>query len=250
MYADVSGYTDIALGAALILGIELSENFNRPFSSHSITEYWRRWHISISTWFRDYVYFPLAYSKKKTGVRRYAALFSTFLVSGLWHGATWPFFAFGLTNATYRVLDGATAGARQRVWSAVDALKVPWLSGALQIILTFCLTVISLLFFGAPSIGAAWFVLTHLTQGLGALLHLSYIQDQLLIPASIGINSDIFIGVILAIAAMEIVQYLAARGRSLQTYPRSVRWGAYVALLVMIATFGNFGGIPFIYFRF
>ena len=251
MYADFSGYVDIALGIAAILGIELTENFNRPFSSHSITEYWRRWHISVSTWFRDHVYFPLTYSKTmRSWPRRYAALFATFLISGLWHSATWTFFAFGLFNACVRILDSATLNVRLLLWALVDGLRMPRLSGALQILFTYLLTCFSLLFFGAPSIDDAFYVLEHLPQALQLLFYPPAGDPALLSFAALGISVGLFAAVVAAIIAMELVQYAAARGYTLGSYSRPVRYGTYLALLSATLLFGNIGPVSFIYFRF
>jgi D-alanyl-lipoteichoic acid acyltransferase DltB (MBOAT superfamily) len=96
LYCDFSGYSDIALGSSQVLGIRLMENFERPYFSKSIAEFWRRWHISLSSWLRDYVYFPIAlYSKKPTRTKLYVAIAVTFLLSGLWHGAAWNYVCMG-----------------------------------------------------------------------------------------------------------------------------------------------------------
>ena len=237
MYADFSGYVDIALGSAGVLGIRLTENFNHPFSSRSITEYWQRWHMSLSNWLRDYLYYPLAFSgARKTQLRRYISLFVTFVLIGLWHGAHWTFFAFGIINGTYRVLNSALSAPLARVWQITDSARLP--TAALQMIATYCLTVVSLLFFGAPSVPEAWYVLTHMFTMTMA--------DS----SSIGIPLVTLMAVLVAIVSMEIVQWRAARGETTIDYIPLARWSSYGAIFAMIIIFGNLHPLPFIYFQF
>src|SRR5581483_607288 len=113
---DFSGYVDIALGAARIFGITLNPNFNKPFSARSYAEFWRRWHISLSTWFRDYVYFPLARWGSRWGkVWLYACVLITFLLTGIWHGAGWTYVAMGLLSGSYIVMGMITFRLRQKI---------------------------------------------------------------------------------------------------------------------------------------
>lgn len=121
LYADFSGYTDIARGAARCMGIEVGENFNRPFSSRSVTEYWRRWHISFSTWLRDYIYMPLAFTlSRRTAAAPSIAVFLTFLAAGFWHRAMWTFVIFGLLHGLALALEqqfGRSISQNGNVWS-------------------------------------------------------------------------------------------------------------------------------------
>ena len=120
MYADFSGYTDIARGAARCLGIEVGINFNRPFVSRSVTEYWRRWHISFSSWLRDYLFMPLAFAlSRKTNAAPSIAIFLTFLAAGFWHRAAWTFVIFGL-------LHGLVLALEQRYGKAIGDEEKPW----------------------------------------------------------------------------------------------------------------------------
>src|SRR3989338_1605290 len=115
LYADFSGYSDIAIGAARTLGYNLTENFNRPFASRSITEFWRRWHISLSNWIRDYLYYPLVLGgTPHSALRLYASLFFTFVAIGLWHGAAWTYVLFGVLHGTYLVIGSGTLSWRKR----------------------------------------------------------------------------------------------------------------------------------------
>src|SRR3989339_1447668 len=126
IYCDFSGYSDIAVGAAEVMGFKLMKNFNRPYFSKSIAEFWKRWHISLSTWFRDYLYIPLGGSRT-TAARWQFNLFITFLVSGLWHGANWTFVIWGALNGFYLVFSLWTADIRKRVTDATGISRLPQL---------------------------------------------------------------------------------------------------------------------------
>jgi alginate O-acetyltransferase complex protein AlgI len=119
IFCDFAGYSAIAIGAARVLGYELMENFRRPYFAASIREFWGRWHISLSTWFRDYVYIPLGGNRVGTTSRWYANIFIVFLVSGLWHGAAWTFVIWGALHGTYLIVSLVTQGMRDRVWEGI-----------------------------------------------------------------------------------------------------------------------------------
>lgn len=152
IYCDFSGYTDIAIGVAAIMGFQLMENFDRPYLSRSIGEFWRRWHISLSSWFRDYVYIPLG-GNRVVRWRWYYNLFITFLISGLWHGANWTFVIWGALHGLYligeRVAAPLSQGIEQRLGKQNFALR------AGQIALTFFLVVVGWIFFRANSVSDA-----------------------------------------------------------------------------------------------
>lgn len=153
VYGDFSGYTDIARGVSRLLGFELMENFNAPYLSRSITEFWRRWHISLSTWLRDYLYIALG-GNRKGGFRTYVNLFLTMLLAGLWHGAAWTFVAFGALHGLYLTVERLRLRGRD--------LDISWPRSALgwvrnlgAILLTFHLHCISLVLFRSPSVASA-----------------------------------------------------------------------------------------------
>lgn len=121
IYCDFSGYSDIAIGSAQVMGFKLMQNFNRPYFSKSISEFWKRWHISLSTWFRDYLYIPLG--GNRVGIPRwYFNLFFTFMVSGLWHGANWTFVIWGALHGTYLIIGILTRNFRE-VWRSQDSQR-------------------------------------------------------------------------------------------------------------------------------
>ncbi|MBD1394708.1 MBOAT family O-acyltransferase [Mucilaginibacter glaciei] len=159
IYCDFSGYSDIAVGAGLTLGIELMRNFNYPFTSTSITEYWRRWHISLSTWLSDYVFTPILINKRDWGKGAvYFGLTVTFFVSGLWHGAGWPFIIWGLLHSVAMCYEVYTKKRRTKL-----AKKIPAkLYQSLSVVFTFMYLLFAWIFFRAHTIQDAFFMLGHI----------------------------------------------------------------------------------------
>ncbi len=154
IYCDFSGYSDIALGAARLFGIELLKNFAFPYFSRDIAEFWRRWHISLSSWFRDYLYIPLGGSKGGTWMK-VRNTFIIFIVSGFWHGANWTFIVWGLLNAIYIMPSIIFNTNRNNLDIAAQGKYLPTVKEVLSIILTFSLTVFAWIFFRAVSVGHA-----------------------------------------------------------------------------------------------
>lgn len=154
IYCDFSGYTDIALGAAAIMGYTLVNNFDRPYLSRSIGEFWRRWHVSLSTWFKDYVYIPLG-GNQVVRWRWYYNLFITFLVSGLWHGADWTFVVWGALHGGYMVWERLSEKPRHSLYQSLSLKKVNWLMRVGQVLVTFGLVVVGWIFFRAENMADA-----------------------------------------------------------------------------------------------
>ena len=155
IYGDFSGYSDIAIGTAKLFGIKLMRNFNVPYFSRDIAEFWRRWHISLTTWFRDYVYIPLGGSRvSKTKVIRNT--FVIFLLSGFWHGANWTFIAWGAYHAVLFLPLILTGKNRKYTNQVAEGRLLPTLKETGQMLLTFFLAVIGWIIFRAESIGMAW----------------------------------------------------------------------------------------------
>lgn len=248
IYCDFSGYSDVAIGAARVLGIHLRLNFARPYESTSIAEFWRRWHMSLSTWFRDYVYLPLGGNRVRaiTWVRN---ILVVFVLSGLWHGANWTFIIWGALHGAYLIAGRYTAAFRAAFASAIGLARLPWLHRVVQRVITFQLASFAWLFFRADSLtharallsridGGAWFACPDPT----AIVRLLYPsrEGHLLIAA-------ILIGVLL------MVEWLASRPSAetrWQTTPVWLRWPAYYALIVVILWMGDLGARSFIYFQF
>jgi D-alanyl-lipoteichoic acid acyltransferase DltB (MBOAT superfamily) len=155
IYGDFSGYSDIAIGTARLFGIKLMRNFNVPYFSRDIAEFWRRWHISLTTWFRDYVYIPLGGSRvSKAKVVRNT--FVIFLLSGFWHGANWTFIAWGAYHAILFLPLILTGKNRKYTNQVAEGRILPTIKESGQMLLTFFLAVIGWIIFRAESIGQAW----------------------------------------------------------------------------------------------
>lgn len=151
IYCDFAGYSIIAMGTAKILGICLMENFNAPYLSHSTAEFWRRWHISLSTWFRDYLYIPLG-GNRKGKFRKYFNLMITFGISGLWHGANWTYIVWGLLNGIYQVIGDLTQKIRNRTMDILDIDATAAGHRVLQVMLTFVCVDTAWIFFRADNL--------------------------------------------------------------------------------------------------
>jgi len=154
IYCDFSGYSDIARGTARFMGFELMLNFDRPYLSRSISEFWKRWHISLSTWFKDYVYIPLG-GNKVNRYRRYYNLLVVFLISGLWHGANWTFVIWGALHGFFIVIGSLTDNIRKSLVSLFRLFKYPGLHRSINIIIVFCLVSFAWVFFRAKDFSQA-----------------------------------------------------------------------------------------------
>src|SRR4030043_2113926 len=166
VYCDFSGYSDIAIGAAQAMGFRLMDNFNRPFHSTSMTEFWRRWHVSLMSWFRDYVFIPLG-GNRVGKWRWYFNIFFTFSLSGLWHGANWGMVLWGSFNGLYVILSDLTENLRKRGLTLTRLDHHPVLHRGLGIAFTFFLFWFTLIIFRTRNLSDAFYVMTHLGTGLG-----------------------------------------------------------------------------------
>ena len=249
IYCDFSGYSDMAIGAAQVMGFRLMDNFNRPYFAKSIAEFWKRWHISLSTWFRDYFYIPLGGNRVSRG-RWQANLFLTFLVSGLWHGANWTYIIWGGLNGLYLVVSLRTEQWRQRLVTGLGLRRWPFAYRCGRVAITFALVCFAWIFFRAASLADAWHVATHLFLNLGWP---ASVRDLRQLFQQVGL--DWFDAVVAcgAIALMETV-HLIQRHRHvrqlLAEWPAAARWGVYYALLLGVIFFGVFDRREFIYFQF
>ncbi len=164
IYCDFSGYSDIAFGSAQVMGIRLMKNFQHPYFAKSISEFWRRWHISLSTWFRDYVYIPLG--GNRAGARRTAInLFITFLLSGLWHGANWTFVIWGALHGAYIILNHWMEPYWTRLRDSGFAKQFAPVHSGLSLLSTFGLVCFAWIFFRASTLTDAFYITTHLFSG-------------------------------------------------------------------------------------
>ncbi len=163
IYTDFGGYSNIAIGSARILGIKVMDNFNAPFFATSVSETWRRWHISLSTWFRDYVYIPLGGNRKGT-TRKYVNLIITFVASGIWHGAAWTYAAWGLISGIYQVIGMILMPVRNKIVGILHIDRDAFSHRLLKTIVTFFLFSFATIFFGKETFAQAILILKNMWQ--------------------------------------------------------------------------------------
>jgi alginate O-acetyltransferase complex protein AlgI len=168
IFCDFSGYTDVARGSGLLFGLRLPENFDRPYQSKSPAEFWRRWHMTLSTWLRDYLYFPLGGSKVPPA-RAYFNLWITVALVGLWHGAAWTFIIYGMLHATAMVVHRFFHRRSGRSRDKIDAPAMR----TLKVLGTLHFVVLSRIFFRASSMANAAEVIRQLGEGSAALFHIT-----------------------------------------------------------------------------
>ncbi len=249
LYCDFSGYSDIALGTARAMGFNLMVNFNRPFASKSISEFWRRWHISLSTWFNDYLFNPLVASLRSW--RRGAIVFGlvlTFFLSGLWHGASWNFAIWGVIYGIALTYEFFTRPMRIKLFG-----KLPlWLNNILSKLFTFTFISLATVFFRAKTIGATFFIFKRLPDMFGEVKHAIAKPGGL-----VGLLGDIdrvSLSVCLAlIIILEIVHYKESKeplDKIVARQPTFIRLGIYFVLISSVYMFGVFNLRQFIYFQF
>lgn len=241
IYGDFSGYSDIAIGTARLFGIDLLRNFAYPFFSRDIAEFWRRWHISLTTWFRDYLYIPLGGGRGGTWMR-VRNTFIVFLVSGLWHGDNWTYIAWGALNALY-VLPLLLAG-KHKIHLDIVAQGRAWptLREAGAMLLTFALTVFAFIFFRAESMSHAWSYLSGILS-----------RSLLSVPSFPGTGKMPFL--LLLIALFLLVEWYGreqqhALARLGTAWKRPFRYAVYYGLLIVIFCLGSDKTHQFIYFQF
>ncbi len=236
MYADFSGYTDMALGFSKILGYDLMPNFNRPLAARSVTEFWRKWHISLSTWFGDYFYTPIAIAKRDWGPWAVIyASFITFIVLGFWHGANWTFIIFGFLQGAILTIEFITKKLRKNVRKKIPAV----INNTLGILFTFCYFSFSLIFFRANSV----------TDALEIIKGIFNAKGTLFIPEQYMVLYPLFgIGIMLFVEWMDYYKHSTFGYFSHQNI--IVRYSAYLAVSILILLLGIFDGGQFIYFQF
>ena len=201
IYCDFSGYSTIAKGAAMVMGFELMENFKAPYLSHSVAEFWRRWHISLSGWFRDYLYIPLG-GNRKGKIRKYVNLLIVFSISGLWHGASLSYAIWGALNGVYQVIGDACKPVRGWIDKVFGCKKETGGHKALSCFITFLLVDFAWLFFRAGSMQQSWLVLKNMFETFNPWI----LFDGSLY--SLGLERNNFLIMVLAILVLLIVDYL------------------------------------------
>ncbi len=247
IYCDFSGYSEIAIGSAQVLGYRTMENFDRPYFSTSVREFWRRWHISLSTWLRDYLYIPLGGSRVPE-IRWYLNLFIVFLICGLWHGANWTFVFWGGIHGLYLIFSAITQTLRNRVTQVLGLRRIPEVHRMFKIGMTFLMVSFAWIFFRANSLSDAFYIIQRLWRGWGELF-----QSQLqMIPFMGALRFEGMVG-ICSLFLLVVVEGMRGNrnfSQMIATKSRWLRWSVYYVLILSILFFGQFGGQPFIYFQF
>ena len=252
IYCDFGSYSNIAIGAAKVMGFTLMENFNTPYFSMSVAEFWRRWHISLSTWFRDYLYIPLG-GNRKGKVRKWFNLMVVFLVSGLWHGASWHYVFWGGLNGAYQVLGEWMRPVNKKLkqWFCVD--ETAFSHRLLRILLTFSLVSVSWIFFRAGSVSQGIDILKRIL-GCSGTYWFTW-GDNLTVMGLTEQTKDVLIVCLGILAAADICKY---RNIHLIAWITKqgiwFRWLIYFTAIFGILIFGVYGpgydASQFIYFQF
>lgn len=250
LYCDFSAYSDIAIGAAQVMGFRVMSNFRQPYFAKSIRDFWRRWHISLSTWFRDYLYIPLGGSRC-SGLKKYRNIMITFLVSGLWHGASWNFVVWGGMHGAFQIIGDSIKKLKNKVYMKMKIKTEPFSFKVGQVIVTFILVDFAWIFFRATGITAALGTVKSLFTEFnpwiffdGSLLELGLDHKEFLIAGA-------------AILILFTIDRIRGKHNILQKLSAQnalFRWAAYLALVLSIIIFGVYGNdyvqTQFIYFQF
>jgi D-alanyl-lipoteichoic acid acyltransferase DltB (MBOAT superfamily) len=238
IFCDFSAYTDIARGTARILGINLMENFRAPYFARSIPEFWSRWHIKLSPWFRDYHYIPMG-GNRVPWLRWQFNILVVFVVSGVWHGADWKFAIWGLLHAIYFLLANALA---KIPWQVALPRFGEWLWNAAKVLVTFHLVVLAWVFFRAESMKDALYILRKIAKHpfKGPALT-NYFGWQ---------EAMIALGAIVLLEAVHLLHGRVNAREFLATRPIFIRWPAYYALILAVVFYAKQGRQEFIYFQF
>lgn len=252
IYCDFASYSTIAIGAAEVMGFSLMENFDTPYLASSVSDFWHRWHISLSTWFRDYLYIPLG-GNRRGKARKYFNIMVTFLTSGLWHGASWTYVIWGGLHGVYQIVGDATRGVKDRINSKFKTRTGSFSFRAMKIVVTFLLVDFAWIFFRAPdlpsALGYIGRIFTHMNPWA--------LSDETIYTLGLDLTEmTVLFWAVVLLAAVDFLKYLR-RERIDSFWSRQCiwfRWGAVICLIFCILIFGVYGpNIPaqeFIYFQF
>ncbi len=243
IYCDFSAYSDIARGTAKVLGIELMDNFNSPYFSSSIHEFWSRWHISLSTWFRDYIYIPLG-GNRVSKVRHHFNILLTFLVSGLWHGADWTF-----------IIWGGIHGIAQTIENSFHLReKKSFFAHYVSIIAVFLFTMFAWVFFRAQTVDDAFYLFTHIFDGINDPFTYVFNGFTMKNQLGIGMEKKDFFKLICFLGLLSAYDYASLRIDVIEwisTRSILLRWIVYILLIWIIILFmPQVGSSEFVYFQF
>ncbi|MDP8210017.1 MAG: MBOAT family O-acyltransferase [Candidatus Stygibacter australis] len=238
IFCDFSAYSDIARGSAQVMGFDIMLNFRRPYFAHNIGEFWHNWHISLSTWFRDYVYIPLG-GNRVSKMRYYFNIIAVFLTSGLWHGANWTFVFWGGLHGIYHIITHLFIGLPFQWLKDLHQRKIVRL---LEIIFTFHIVCFAWIFFRANSLKDAFYVVSHLFKGL----KLEFSNTWGLTT----VNMAMMVIALVIMTSMQLLQRKVSIRAYVSNYPLMIRYLVYFGLIFLILTMGLFTNDEFIYFQF
>jgi D-alanyl-lipoteichoic acid acyltransferase DltB (MBOAT superfamily) len=246
IFCDFSGYSDMALGAARVMGFKLMTNFDRPYHARSISEFWKRWHISLSTWFKDYLYISLG-GNRVSIPRWYVNLFIVFLISGLWHGANWTFVVWGALHGGYLVGSIITRPYRNVIGKVLRLRSGP----VLDSLVTFLLVSFAWIFFRAKDLTTAWSIIKRLFTGVPDVLQ-SFLSHRSVFEP-VGLSGRYLVLCVALIIFLETVHYFQGKlsiSRLFLKQPVFIRWSVYYTCFLIILFLGVFENRQFIYFQF
>ena len=252
IYCDFASYSTIAIGAALVMDVRLMENFDTPYFSRSVSEFWRRWHISLSSWFRDYLYIPMGGSRCSKW-RRYRNLMVTFLVSGLWHGASWTYVVWGGIHGLYQVLGYELKGLRDRVNQRLHTRTDCFSYKLGQVLVTFFLTDLAWIFFRAPSLTDAFLYIRRMFTRLDFW---SLFNGELYCLGLERQEMNILCLSLVLLLLVDLIRYFKRERLDVFLKQQNLwfRWGVLLFLIGAVAVFGIYGpgydAKQFIYFQF
>lgn len=250
IYCDFSGYSDIAIGSAKLLGINLADNFRNPYLSQSIKEFWGRWHISLSSWFRDYVYIPLG-GNRVNKFRYSLNIIITFLVSGLWHGAAWTFIIWGLIHGVLQVIETFVykSKAFMKLAPNKNEKKIFTPKGIITLILTFSIVCFTWIFFRANTLGDAFYAIRHMFDGISSPV--KYVADGI---TALGLGKDEIIRLVPSMVLLIVVEFMSLKFDVIEKVGKIkpvFKWIIYILVLLMIFILTpSESNQNFIYFQF
>ncbi|MFR4986104.1 MAG: MBOAT family O-acyltransferase [Lachnospirales bacterium] len=250
LYCDFSGYSDIAIGCAKLFNINLMENFKSPYFSKSVKEFWTRWHISLSTWFKDYLYIPLGGNRKGI-IKTYFNLMITFLVSGIWHGANWTFILWGGLNGFYQIIGDLKNRFLKSINFNIKNKYINRFFNIFRTLITFSLICFSLIFFRANTVKDAFYIINNLFSDIQNVNNIQYLYN---ISTQLGLNIfEILMATacIMILFIIEIFEYKQRIYITLNKLPFIIRFIFYYIITIIILSMGVFSNAgQFIYFQF